>query len=79
NVDGLKLARMLREDPETRAAVIVAVSAYAMAGDEERILKAGCDEFISKPIDTGTFLETVSTFLQVRIRPEAAIGEPGRP
>ena len=63
NIDGLTLARTLREDPETRATTILAVSAYAMAGDEERVLKAGCDGFIPKPIDTKTVLSTVSTFL----------------
>lgn len=64
NIDGLTLARMLRQDPETRATMILAVSAYAIAGDKERILRAGCDGFIPKPIDIGTFLETVSTFFQ---------------
>ncbi|HZY31158.1 MAG TPA: response regulator, partial [Candidatus Methylomirabilis sp.] len=63
NIDGLTLARMLREDPVTRAMAIVAISAYGMAGDKERILQAGCDEFIPKPIDTGTFFATVSAFL----------------
>jgi two-component system cell cycle response regulator DivK len=63
NIDGLTLARMLREDSETRAMTILAVSAYAMPGEEERMLKAGCDGFISKPIDTKTFLATVLTFL----------------
>jgi len=63
NIDGLTLARMLREDPETRAMAILAISAYGMAGDKERILQAGCDEFIPKPIDIGTFFQTVSTFL----------------
>ena len=63
NIDGLTLARMLREDPETRAMAILAISAYDMAGDKERILQAGCDEFIPKPIDIGTFFETVSAIL----------------
>lgn len=42
NIDGLTLARMLRQNTETRATTILAVSACAMAGDEERMLKAGC-------------------------------------
>lgn len=64
HIDGLTLARMLREDPETRAVTILAVSAYSVAGDKERIRQAGCDGFIPKPIDTKTFLQTIATFLE---------------
>ena len=63
NIDGLTVARMLREDPETQAIAILAVSAYSMVGDKERMLEVGCDGFIPKPIDIGTFFATVSTFL----------------
>lgn len=49
--DGLELTRRLKADPATRDLVIVAVTAYAMKGDEERILAAGCDAYVSKPID----------------------------
>lgn len=66
NIDGLTLTRMLREDPETSALTIVAVSAYSVAGDEARMRQAGCDGFIAKPIDTKTFHATVSTFLDRR-------------
>ncbi|MGH7428884.1 MAG: response regulator, partial [Candidatus Methylomirabilaceae bacterium] len=72
NIDGLRLARMLRVDPETRGTTIVAVSAYAMPGDEKRMLAAGCDAFIPKPIDTGTFLDTVLAFLDRREISETA-------
>ncbi|MBI4379676.1 MAG: response regulator [candidate division NC10 bacterium] len=78
NIDGLTLARTLREDPETRATTILAVSAYAMAGDEERVLTAGCDGFIAKPIDTKTVLSTISTFLQRSRSPEADREEASR-
>lgn len=54
---------MLREDPATRAITILAVSAYPVAGDKERIRQAGCDGFIPKPIATKTFLQTISMFL----------------
>ncbi len=63
NLDGLTVARMLREDPETRSTRIVAVSAYAIEGEEERIVKAGCDGFIPKPLQISTFFATVSRFL----------------
>ena len=63
HINGLTLARMLRDDPETSAVTIVAVSAYSVVGDEEQIRRAGCDGFISKPIDTKNFLQTVAAFL----------------
>ncbi|MGB4781618.1 response regulator [Candidatus Methylomirabilis sp.] len=75
HIDGLTLARMLREDPETRAITILAVSAYSVAGDKERIRQAGCDGFIPEPIDTKTFLQTIATFLD---REKAQQGRPGR-
>jgi two-component system cell cycle response regulator DivK len=49
--DGLELTRRLKADPATRDLLVVAVTAYAMKGDEERILAAGCDAYVSKPID----------------------------
>ena len=51
-IDGLELTRKLKADPATRAIIIVAVTAYAMKGDEARALAAGCDAYITKPIDT---------------------------
>jgi PAS domain S-box-containing protein len=50
-MDGLELTRRLKSDPATRHIVIIAVTAYAMKGDRERILAAGCDGYLSKPID----------------------------
>lgn len=50
-MDGYELTRKLKADPQTRDIVIVAVTAYAMKGDREKALAAGCDEYISKPID----------------------------
>ena len=51
-MDGLTLTRQLKADPATHAIVIIAATAYAMKGDEERALAAGCDGYITKPIDT---------------------------
>jgi len=50
-VDGLELTRRLKADPVTREIVIVAVTAYAMKGDREKALRAGCDGYITKPLD----------------------------
>jgi CheY-like chemotaxis protein len=51
-IDGFTLARQLRDDPAWRDLAIVAVTAYAMKGDEERAIAAGCDAYVTKPIDT---------------------------
>jgi len=51
-VDGLELTRRLKADPTTRDIKIVAVTAYAMKGDQEKALAAGCDAYVTKPIDT---------------------------
>jgi two-component system cell cycle response regulator DivK len=63
-MDGLKLTRRLKEDPLTRDSIIVAVTAYAMRGDEERAKEAGCDGYMSKPIDTRTFVDQIRRYLQ---------------
>ncbi|MDB4971819.1 MAG: two-component hybrid sensor and regulator [Myxococcaceae bacterium] len=51
-MDGLELTRQLKAAPETRDIVVIAVTAYAMKGDEERARAAGCDGYIPKPVDT---------------------------
>jgi len=53
-MDGLELTRRLKADPATSDIVILAITAYAMKGDEHRALAAGCDGYITKPIDTRT-------------------------
>lgn len=51
-MDGLQAARILKADPQTSAIKILAVTSFAMKGDRERILAAGVDEYMAKPIDT---------------------------
>jgi CheY-like chemotaxis protein len=51
-MDGLALTRRLKADPAHRGVIIVALTAYAMRGDREKALAAGCDDYITKPIDT---------------------------
>ena len=62
-VSGLEVTRWIKDDPELRAIPVVAVTAFAMKGDEERIRRGGCESYISKPISIGTFLETVRRYL----------------
>ncbi len=49
-MDGLEAAKVLKEDDRTRGSPILALTAHAMSGDERRILDAGCDAYLSKPI-----------------------------
>lgn len=66
-MDGLEFTRRVRGTPEWSQLPIVALTAYAMRGDEERMLSAGCDGYMSKPIDTRTFSATVRGYLTVRM------------
>jgi CheY-like chemotaxis protein len=61
--DGLELTRQVRRDPRFRKVKIVALTAYAMKGDEDNARAAGCDGYISKPIDTRSFPGTVRKYL----------------
>ncbi|MDB4957938.1 MAG: two-component hybrid sensor and regulator [Myxococcales bacterium] len=62
-MDGLTLARSLRADSTTRDLVIVAVTAHAMKGDEEAAIEAGCDGFVTKPIDTRDLPRRIAEYL----------------
>jgi CheY-like chemotaxis protein len=62
-IDGLTLTRQIKGDPATRGIVVLAFTAYAMHGDEERLRAAGCDGYVSKPISVSTFVETVRASL----------------
>jgi CheY-like chemotaxis protein len=65
-IDGLELTRRLKADPATRDIVIVAVTAYAMKGDQAKAQAAGCDDYITKPIDTRALPETIARHLARR-------------
>ena len=63
NVSGLDLIKHLKEDDELRRVPVIAVTAFAMKGDEDRIRSGGCEAYMSKPISVGKFLETVNTYI----------------
>jgi CheY-like chemotaxis protein len=65
-MDGLALTRSIKSDPRTRDVRILAVTAAAMAGDDVRALAAGCDGYISKPIDTRLLAALVQDLLERR-------------
>jgi two-component system, cell cycle response regulator DivK len=62
-VSGLEVTKWLKEDPELRAIPVIAVTAFAMKGDEDKIRQGGCEAYIAKPISVAKFLETVQRFL----------------
>jgi len=62
-MDGLTLTRLLKTDEVTRHIIIVALTAFAMKGDDARAREAGCDGYITKPIDTRTLPGAVAGYL----------------
>ena len=63
-MDGLELTQWLRADRSFDDVIILAVTAFAMAADEQRAKEAGCDGFVSKPLDTRSLPELVRTYLE---------------
>ena len=62
-VSGLDVTRWLKEDDDLHKIPVIAVTAFAMKGDEEKIREGGCEAYIAKPISVAQFLETVRRFL----------------
>lgn len=62
-MDGLAATRCLKEDPQLRCIPVVALTSFAMADDELKAREAGCDGVITKPINTRTFLQTISEYM----------------
>ena len=70
-MDGFELTRCLKADPAMKRIVILALTAYAMKGDEEKARAAGCDGYISKPIDTRALPNEIAKHLKMPGRGEA--------
>jgi two-component system, cell cycle response regulator DivK len=62
-ISGLEVTKWLKEDDELRSIPVIAVTAFAMKGDEEKIRSGGCEAYIAKPISVASFLRTVERFL----------------
>lgn len=63
-VSGLEITKWIKEDDNLKAIPVIAVTAFAMKGDEERIRRGGCEAYIAKPISVQKFIETVKQFVQ---------------
>jgi two-component system, cell cycle response regulator DivK len=62
-VSGLEVTKWIKEDETLKSIPVIAVTAFAMKGDEERIRQGGCEAYLSKPISVSKFLETVRAYL----------------
>lgn len=62
-VSGLDVTKWLKDDAELKTIPVIAVTAFAMKGDEEKIREGGCEDYISKPISVTRFLEVIQTYL----------------
>jgi len=62
-VSGLEVTKWLKEDDDLHVIPVIAVTAFAMKGDEERIRQGGCEAYISKPISVAKFVETVKSYV----------------
>ena len=62
-VSGLEVTKWIKEDENLKSIPVIAVTAFAMKGDEEKIRDGGCEAYIAKPISVTNFLETVQRFL----------------
>jgi len=62
-MDGLSATKIIRQDGALKEIPVVALTSYAMQGDDEKALEAGCTGYIAKPINTRTFLETLEKYI----------------
>ena len=69
--NGYEATRLIKADPELASTPVVVLTAYAMRGDRERALEAGCDGYIPKPIDVATFPAQVERYLRLAAPPAA--------
>ncbi len=68
-VSGLEVTRWLKADEELKSIPVIAITAFAMKGDEERIREGGCEAYMSKPISVSKFIATIKTYLEADRQP----------
>lgn len=83
-VSGLDVTRWLKDDPSLKEIPVIAVTAFAMKGDEEKIREGGCEDYISKPISVTRFLEVIQKYLgavenKLPVAPAAPAEKPAEP
>jgi CheY-like chemotaxis protein len=78
-LDGIGVARAVRSDPQLRDVPLIAVTAFAMVGDRDKMLQAGFDGYLPKPITPETFLNDIETFLRIDLRTPAAMTQASMP
>lgn len=74
-VSGLDVTKWLKNDEALKKIPVIAVTAFAMKGDEEKIREGGCEDYISKPISVSRFLEVIQTYLNKPVEEEVAVEE----
>ncbi len=72
-VSGLEVAKWLKDDETLKSIPVIAITAFAMAGDEEKILEGGCDAYIVKPISVSNFLRTVERLAKPLVAEREAV------
>ena len=63
-ISGLDVTKQLKSDDELKSIPVIAVTAFAMKGDEQKIREGGCEDYISKPISVGKFMATINQYLE---------------
>jgi len=71
-ISGLDVTKMLKADDELKSIPVIAVTAFAMKGDEQKIREGGCEDYISKPISVGSFMDTINRYLEPAYEPDEA-------
>lgn len=66
-VSGLDVTRWLKSDEELKSIPVIAITAFAMKGDEEKIREGGCEEYISKPISVVRFMDVINSYLSPQV------------
>jgi two-component system cell cycle response regulator DivK len=66
-ISGIEVIKTIKQDPNLKHIPIVAISAFAMNGDRERIMESGCETYISKPVNVGRFVEVIKEQLSVSV------------